>query len=193
MVKYIFILSILVSCTTAVVKLKSSKSVLPKAFYGDEIGSLEFQSKKNLMYITHRNQLFQKIKLQTVGFEVFELIDWNFDGYKDLSILKEIASGGTVYEIWNFNKEKKQFVYNEEISNNFIKVDTFQKQIIFYYRGGSGIESWSYYKYKNDKLVFDSEKVLESWIDQNTNVWKKTTISKKVGDKVIQEIDSVMI
>ena len=37
----------------------------------------------------------------------FKLIDCNFDGYKDISVLYNCGSGGCAYWIWNYSAEKK--------------------------------------------------------------------------------------
>ena len=64
------------------------------------------------------------------------MIDWNFDRLKDISFLKEASSVGKVYEVWNYQVDKNQFIVNNDISNQFIKIDTIKQGIVFHYREG---------------------------------------------------------
>ena len=88
----------------------------------------------------------------------FELIDWNFDGYKDISVLSNCGSGGCVYWIWNYNPNSGTYEYNKELSEVLgLEMDSKQKHIIFHYRFGDQDEYWKYYDYKNNKLVYIKE------------------------------------
>ena len=89
----------------------------------------------------------------------FQLTDWNFDGFKDISVLYNCGSGGCAYWIWNYSPKTKQYYYNEELSGRLgLEMDAKTQQIIFHYRTGSSEESWEYYNYINDKLTFIKSK-----------------------------------
>lgn len=88
----------------------------------------------------------------------FELIDWNFDGYKDISVLSNCGSGGCAYWIWNYLPNRGTYEYNKELSEVLgLEIDSIQKQIIFHHRFGDQDEYWKYYEYKDYKLVFIRE------------------------------------
>lgn len=47
---------------------------------------------------------FKKLQLIIKHAEKFGLIDWNFDGYKDITVLDNCGTGGCAYWIWNYSK-----------------------------------------------------------------------------------------
>jgi hypothetical protein len=98
----------------------------------------------------------QKIKAnKEIENKNFELVDWNFDGYKDISVLYNCGSGGCAYWIWNYSKESGRYYYNRELSKwSGLEIDEKAKHIIFHYRGGWEDEEWRTYRYRNNKLIF---------------------------------------
>ncbi len=200
MLKNLLILSTLFSCTTKVVQLKREPKTSPikeepiiLSKYGNKIGILEFQFKSGVVLITSKNKLFQKVNLKATSFDKFELIDWDFDGLKDISILQEEGSGGKVYEVWNYNEDKNQFIFNKDISNQFVEIDSLKQRIVFHYREGWQLEVWSYCKYKENKLVLDYAKKVERWDDQKRNSWIKTSTQKIINGKEVIKADSLIV
>ena len=200
MLKNLPIILILFSCTTKVVQLKREHKTSPiieepivLCKYGNKIGNLEFQLKSGIVLITSKNKLFQKVNIQATSFDKFELIDWNFDGLKDISILQEEGSGGKVYEVWNYNEDKNQFILNKDISNQFVEIDTLNQRIVFHYREGWQLEIWSFCKYQQNKLVLDYAKKVERWDDQKRNSWIKTTTQKIINGKEVIKADSSIV
>lgn len=111
----------------------------------------------------------------------FELIDWNFDGYKDISVQIESASGGDSYWIWNYSPIAKKYFYNTILSEKTgLEIDTKSKFIVFHYRAGYNEESWDTSKYIKNKLVFVKGLFQERWNDQKGNSWIKNTREKMV-------------
>ncbi|MFZ4402136.1 MAG: XAC2610-related protein [Bacteroidales bacterium] len=142
------------------------------------------------------NKLFQIIKAnKEIENKTFELIDWNFDGNKDISVLWNSGSGGCAYWIWNYSKTDKKFYYNKELSGILgLEIDTVSKYIIEHYRAGYPEEKWDTLKYRNNKLTFIKGLYVERWTDctkDSTCIsWIKNTHTKVVNNKIITKIDS---
>lgn len=100
-------------------------------------------------------KLWQTINVyQNIDNEGIKLIDWNFDGYKDISVKLNCGSGGCSFLIWNYEPKKNKFKLNKELSEFLgLEIDSTNKFIIFHYRSGFSEESWDTLKYENDKLV----------------------------------------
>jgi hypothetical protein len=124
----------------------------------------------------------------------FSLIDWNFDGYKDIAVLDNCGSGGCSYLIWNYSKETGQYCYNEDLSEILgLEIDNISKHIIFHYRAGWSEESWDSLQYVNDKLKFVKGLRIERWNDEAGNEWVKYTRKKKDQDQITVMIDSAIV
>ena len=146
--------------------------------------------KKILIYSS--NQLVQTIEHNGECLD-FELMDWNFDGYNDISVLFDAgATGNTSYRVWFYNVKKQKFEINKDFleGNNFI--DTVKKRIVHHYREGSSFEFWGYYKYKNEKLILDHSKIVE-FLSYGYDYWEKITRTKMKDNREIIVIDSVQI
>jgi hypothetical protein len=62
-------------------------------------------------------QKHQKIEFSDyVEGNYIQLIDWNFDGYRDISVVYSSGSGGISYMIYNFNPIKGTFVKDKNLS-----------------------------------------------------------------------------
>ena len=121
----------------------------------------------------------------------FQLVDWNFDGYKDISVLYNCGSGGCAYWIWNYSKENGKYYYNNDLSENLgLEIDTISKFIIFHYRAGANEEHWDSSQYKNNKLSFVKGLYKQSWPDTLGNTWVKNTYTKMIDNKRITKVDS---
>jgi hypothetical protein len=121
----------------------------------------------------------------------FQLFDWNFDGYKDISVLSNCGSGGCAYWIWNYSKENGKYFYNKELSEHLgLEIDTISRYIIFHYRAGYSEEYWDSLQYKNDKLSFVKGLFRERWSDTLGYHWVKNTRSKMINNKLVTKVDS---
>jgi hypothetical protein len=124
----------------------------------------------------------------------FRLVDWNFDGYKDISVLDNCGSGGSSYWIWNYSPKTKKYYFNKELSEVLgLEIDAEEKAIIFHYREGYSKENWDSLQYKNNKLTFVKGLLQERWNDNLGNSWIKHSYSKKIKNKLIVMVDSSII
>jgi hypothetical protein len=111
----------------------------------------------------------------------FSLIDWNFDGYKDISVISNCGSGGCAYWIWNYSPKLKRFVYNSTLSDVLgLEIDSVSKFIVFHFRDGCRSEKWDTMKYVNNRLVF----VKGLYIERGTD-GVSITRSKMVNNKIV--------
>ena len=121
------------------------------------------------------------------------MIDWNFDGYKDISVLSNCGSGGCSYWIWNYVPKSDKYVYNKRLSEYIgLERDPIKEQIIFHYRAGFQEEFWDYYKYEKSKLVFVHGVFQNRWNDTLGKSWIKKTYTKVVNNKEVITADSTM-
>jgi hypothetical protein len=138
------------------------------------------------------NKQIQKIVVDKVIERLnFELIDCNFDGYKDISVLDNCGSGGCAYLIWNYSSKKNRYIYNEKLSQILgLEIDTVNQYIVFHYRAGFPEEMWDSLKYINNKLSFVKGRYRERWQDSLGNSWEKNTYTRKINNVLITEVDS---
>jgi len=123
----------------------------------------------------------------------FQLVDWNFDGYKDISVMYNCGSGGCAYWIWNYSKENEKYYYNNNLSEHLgLEIDTISKYIIFHYRFGYEKEWWDTLQYINNKLSFVKGLYRERGSDKLGNVWVKNTHTKMINNKRITRVDSAI-
>jgi hypothetical protein len=84
----------------------------------------------------------------------YELIDWNFDGNNDITVLISSGSGGNSYLIWNYDAKTKKYDYNKNLSERIgLGIDTVSKLITIYYRAGANEELRDTFRYVDGKLV----------------------------------------
>ena len=140
--------------------------------------------------ILKNNKPFQSIHTKKdVLDKEFKLLDWNFDGYKDICVLYNCGSGGCAYWIWNYSKSKNKFVYNKQLSEILgLEMDSVSKYIVFHYRCGYESEYWDTMKYVNNKLVF----IKGLYRERGAN-WAFFTRKKMVNNKVVTTYDSCLI
>ena len=120
-----------------------------------------------------------------------DLIDWNFDGYKDISVFTEWGSGGCTYAIWLYSKSKKKFIYSKELSYMGLEIDSDSKYIVYHFRGGAESESWDTMQFVNNKLKFVRGVYQESRRNlKDSSYYLKKWHSKIVNNKSICTIDS---
>jgi hypothetical protein len=162
------------------------------AEYGNSVGKLEFIPKldrlrKNSIIVKSGIRVFQTIKLRSPLAEEFELIDWNFDGYKDVSIRFLSGSAGVSYEIYNYDKVKNRFILNRELLDNYLQIDSIHQRVVFTFSSGCDIKNWDTMKYVNNKLVFEKGLNLTRLPDNLVRVKS----SKMIEGKIIEKIDTI--
>jgi hypothetical protein len=121
----------------------------------------------------------------------FQLLDWNFDGYEDISVLIDNGNGGWTYLIWNYSPKSGKYYYNKELSERMgLEIDTKSRFIIFHIDAGYEDEWWDTLRYKNNKLTFVKGLYQKGWNDSRGNLWFKRTHTKIINNKPIITIDS---
>ncbi len=160
--------------------------------YGNDIGKLEFIPKldrlrKNSIIVKSGNKVFQTIKLKAPLPEEFELIDWNFDGFKDVSIRNPSGSAVVNYEVYNYDKVKNRFILNKELLDNYLKIDSIHQRVVFTFSSGCDIKNRDTMKYENNKLVFEKGLNLTRLPDKLVRVKS----SKMIEGKIIEKIDTI--
>ena len=127
-------------------------------------------------------------------FGLLLIIDCNFDGFKDISVLCNYGSGGCAYWIWNYSDKTKNFNFNTELSGNLgLEIDTISKFIIFHYRAGWQEEYWDSLNYQNSKLAFVKGVNVERWKDAKNKTWEKKTFRKHINGILKTRVDSAVI
>jgi hypothetical protein len=137
------------------------------------------QLKKIKIY--HEGKLFQTIRTnkESYGDDKYGLIDWNIDGYKDISVLwNRGATGNSAYWIWSYSPRKNKFVYNKELSGAGVLIDSTAKYVIFHWRNGCEYEFWDSCKYINNKLHTVRSLHRIEWNDEKGNIWVKNVREK---------------
>lgn len=140
---------------------------------------------------------FKKIQKISVNKMVeenkFQLLDWNFDGYKDISVLSSSGSGGSTYFIWNYSPKSSKYVYNKTLSvHQGLEMDSISKYIIFNYRAGYPEEKWDTFNYVNNKLHFLKGVFQERYSD-GKNDWVKRSRTIILNNKPIETEDSFIV
>jgi hypothetical protein len=136
----------------------------------------------------------QKINVnQMVEGNNFQLLDWNFDGYKDISVLSSSGSGGRVYFVWNYVPNSYRYIYNKTLSGYIgLELDSISKYIIFHYRAGYSEEKWDTFSYVNNKLHFHKGVYQERYSDGKNN-WVKRSRKIILNNKPIETVDSFIV
>lgn len=139
-----------------------------------------------------RDKLIQRIEAnKEISGNYFQLIDWNFDGCKDICARYECGSGGCGYWIWNYSPTTNNFIYNKELSGILgLELDCANQFIIFHYRNGTSEEFWDSLKYVNDKLQFVKGLHREGWNDRLGVSWEKNTYSRMINNVIVTKVDS---
>lgn len=147
---------------------------------------------KTITIYSEKKVIQRIIANKEYGREEPQLIDWNFDGYKDITVNYNCGSGGCAYWIWNYSPTKKKYIYNKELSEVLgLEIDTANQYIVFHYRFGGEWEKWDSMKYKDNKLIFAKGLYSETWNDSSGNYWTKNKYSKMINNNVVvTKIDS---
>jgi hypothetical protein len=190
----------MVSCINNFSGSSSGDSIPPTKIDGLRALSFKFNVDSsgyllNTINIYSDNKQIQRIIAnKEIERNQFQLIDWNFDGYKDISVLYNCGSGGCAYWIWNYSSKENRYIYNMELSEVLgLEIDTTDQHIVFHYRAGYWEEYWDSLKYKDNKLIFAKGLYRVRWNDSLGNTWVKNTYSKTINNVVITKTDSFII
>ena len=171
-------------------KIKYDKLTFSFKFYYDKTGCL-----LNKIEVCTNENIYQTIPIH-IAIEDRKIYfkDWNFDGYKDISIIINQGSGGTNYCIWNYNPKVKKFIFNKDLSDVLgLEMDSISKYIIFHYRAGWQEELWDTLIYKKSKLVFIKGMRQQQWNDEKGNQWRKRTFNRIINHRFVTKVDSCII
>ena len=123
----------------------------------------------------------------------FELKDWNFDGYKDITIRSDIsAKGNASYLIWIYSPKYKKYIFNDQLSELCdLTLDSVTKTIKSHFRAGQD-ESWETLKYKQQKFITIETLMIEKYPADGRGC-VKTTRTKRINNKMKLTVDSVFV
>jgi len=150
----------------------------------------------NRINIYYESKLVQTIltNKESYGDNKYGFIDWNIDGYKDISVLwNRGATGNSAYWIWSYSPKKKKFIYNKRLSGDGLLIDSTSKYVIFHWRQGCEYEYWDSCQYINHKLRTVRYFEQNVWNDQNGRTWKKHIRQKRINGVLKETVDSCEI
>ena len=139
-------------------------------------------------------KLVQTIKTNKDIFDIdFKLTDWNFDGYKDITICSDISAKGNVsYLIWIYSPKHKKYIFNDQLSELYdLTLDSVTKTIKSHFRAGQD-ESWETLKYKQQKFITIETLMIEKYPADGRGC-VKTTRTKRINNKMKLTVDSVFV
>ncbi len=151
-------------------------------------------NKLSAIVIYEHNKICQQINVnKIVEQRLFSMVDWNFDGYKDITVLANSGSGGRSYFIWNYSPSIHRYMYNQDLSGVLgLSMNSEAKQIIFYAREGFAKEGWDSLRYEQNKLTFKGSLLIERWNNLAGKMWTKRTHCYQVRQQEICVEDSVL-
>ncbi|RJP69723.1 MAG: hypothetical protein C4539_07365 [Ignavibacteriales bacterium] len=120
------------------------------------------------------------------GTEYFTTCDFNFDGYKDIMLLKFCgATGNRIYQAWLFNPSKMQFEFNKFLETIYSPEFDYDKKI-FTTIGKSGYGEYSYstYKYVKEEFIIINEK--NRYWDEKKRCFIEEIYKRKNGEMKIE-------
>jgi len=85
----------------------------------------------------------------------FEVLDMNFDGYKDIKLLEWWGvTGNKGYRCWLYAPNKKKFIFHKELSElGNPRINHAEQTIRTSYNGGGGLYALHIWAFENGKLV----------------------------------------
>jgi hypothetical protein len=139
--------------------------------------------------------VLQNISVEQESYRSYNLTDWNFDGYKDISVCQGCGSGGCTYLIWSYLPSQNRFNFNEILSGIFgLERDSINEQIIVHRRGGFSFETWKCFDYPDGEiLIFSKGREAKRSFDSLGELWEKNTITELINNKLVSKIDSFII
>lgn len=140
-------------------------------------------------------KLIQKISVnKPYDRKQIRLVDWNFDGHKDITVLNNRGTGGATYFIWDYFPEKEQYLYDKSLSSIMgLEIDTLSKYIVFHNRSGFSEENWDTFKYRNNILELVKGLHRTIYNNEKGETWQHNYYTKKVGNTIINNEDSFLI
>lgn len=170
-------LSLLCSCNHPKIEKKKIAIAAPKKEYPtsykfsysptDSIGiTLKLDTVKSDIKVIglqlSNNQQFSILEEDQMFLDDFrlEMVDLNFDGYKEIRALKsEGATGNNWFETWVYNAPKKKWIRNSFLSNACsVSVDAKNKRIITQYNGGAAAQGLGEYTVSDTTF-----RIFKSW------------------------------
>ena len=111
--------------------------------------------------------------------------DYNFDGYNDVRIYRQLAADGvnTVYDYWILDPKSEEYVYMPEYSDiSFPEVHKTDKEIVSTWRRGCCMDGTDIYRIVNNKPVVQRRvvKTVEYGVP-------KLKIYNRINDELILE------
>lgn len=87
-----------------------------------------------------------------------ELVDFNFDGYPDLSVFNMAGNVQVMYDVYLFDPSQQKFVLNRKLSEMpCVEADPAKKLVLSNCNHSSACENWSEtYRWSEDQLVLES-------------------------------------
>lgn len=158
----------------------------------------DLDTSKNLLktITVHKdNKKHQTIKVNKIPeIPLYYLIDWNFDGYKDITVLQQCGSGGCSYWIWNYSDKTKKYYYNTELSEKTgLEIDSLNELILIHFRGGWTTETWDTLKYIDDKLTLINGLTVERGVADSGKIWITRTHKNRINNRLVTKVDSPVI
>jgi hypothetical protein len=124
----------------------------------------------------------------------YSLHDWNIDGFKDISVLYERSvTGNESYWIWSYSPKQRKFVFNMDLSERGLLVDSTSKYIIFHERMGIESEFWDSCQFINNELRTIRYFEKQHWNDQYGKSWVKYIRKKRMNGILIETVDSCLL
>ena len=120
---------------------------------------------------------------------IFQAIDLNFDGYLDLALEWNSASGGSNHVIWLFDPRTGKFNFNSKMSEvNTPTPDPQSKTLTSVYAEGISGAKVETYRFINNEFTLVSD---SSWYNDQKHKWTITTTKKyHYKNKVLVKIDT---
>ena len=202
----ILILALSFLCPLIQAQQKNSNEIYFTRYSSDSIGAYYGSSGGNLsmkfivdssgyllksIRVYSGNKLIQNISAhKDIESMDFGLDDYNFDGYKDISVLADYGSGGRAYWIWNYSPKDRKFHYNKRLSDQLgLVVVSRSRRIIIYNHQSSSEWGADTYKYRLNKLVLLSSEY-HNTVRHKSTLWEKSSFKRRVGNKWVTRIDS---
>jgi hypothetical protein len=168
------------------------------AYYGPKVGILTMKFIADASHyllksirVYSGNKLIQNIIVnKIIEKQDFRLVDYNYDGYKDITAVATYGSGGTACWIWNYSPKDRKFYYNKLLSDSLgLVLDPDRKQISIYNHKNNSEYDVNTYKYQNDKLVLIR---CESYyhVMHGSAEWSMSSLTRWIDKKWVTKIDS---
>ena len=136
----------------------------------------------------------QNISVEQESYRSYDLTDWNFDGYKDISVCQGCGSAGCQYLIWNYSPSQNRFNFNEMLSGKLgLQLDSVNQYILFNTQSGYSHQYLKTFKYEGDSISFLKNIIVERHIDGLNQFWEKNTVTELINNKLVYDVDSFII